>query len=198
MLAPWGLVVLLGLAGCGQATTTDGAATGGTGPTSGEATAPTAATEDGMEPDDSSSAGATEPDLLVPTSVPLGAAELPNDPRGAELTVVVGGPGGDQPPVTLSCDWSTGVATGSHPQAEQACADLLVAVTAGNPFTPAPADVMCTQQYGGDATAEITGAVLDAEGGPVDVAATFSLTDGCEIDRWQQLGAVLSPYSGAT
>jgi len=199
LLAPWGLLLALALAGCGQGTTPDGAAPGGGGPTTGAAPAPTDATEDGMEPDDSSTEpDSTQPDLLVPPSAPVGAAELPSDPSGAELTLVVGGPDGDQPPVTLSCDWSAGVATGSHPQAEQACADLLAAVTAGNPFTPVPADALCTQQYGGDATAEISGAVLDAQGAPVDVAATFSLTDGCQIDRWQRLGAVLGPYAGTT
>lgn len=194
-----GLVVATALlAGCGQAVTEDddSAPTGG-------AAAPPQTTEDPMSPDDGTTdaqptAGASEPDLLLPPSPPVGAAELPVDPSGAELTVVVGGPDGDQPPVTLSCDWAAGTATGSHPQADQACADLLAAVTAGNPFAPVSPDAMCTQQYGGDATAEVTGAVLDAEGGPVDVAATFSLTDGCEIGRWQAMGAVLGPYGGAT
>ena len=56
---------------------------------------------------------------------------------------------------------------------------------------------MCTQQYGGDAVVEVTGAVLAADGGPVDVSARFTLTDGCEIDRWDRLGAVLAPYRGS-
>ncbi|WP_435375666.1 SSI family serine proteinase inhibitor [Aquipuribacter sp. MA13-6] len=190
------LVATALLAGCGQA------GTDGAGPTTGAAAAPAQTTEDPMNPDDSptgpdTTPEATEPELLLPPSPPVGAAELPVDPVGAELTVVVGGPDGDQPPVTLSCDWATGTATGSHPQAQQACADLLAAVTAGNPFAPVAPDAMCTQQYGGDATAEITGAVLDAEGGPVDVAATFALTDGCQISRWQAMGAVLGPFGGA-
>ncbi|WP_380164513.1 SSI family serine proteinase inhibitor [Jannaschia sp. R86511] len=189
------------LAGCGAGTGGDAAGGGDDpGPTGTGAPTDATTTEDDVDQDQGTTGpttGGTEPDVLLPSSPPLGAADLPADPAGAELTIVVGGPdaGG---PVTLSCDWSAGTATGSHPDPERACADLLVALGAGNPFTPVAPDAMCTQVYGGDATAEVTGAVLDAEGGPVDVAGTFALTDGCEIDRWQRLGAVLSPYGGTT
>lgn len=226
LLAPWGpaavLTLVVMLSGCGGTGTgigTDEAARGGPStaattedgmaPQTDETDGPTTdgPTPDGPTPDGPTPEGSTtgptapgsEPDLLLPPATPsAGAAELPVDPRGAELTLVVGGPDGAQPPVTLSCDWAAGVATGSHPQPEQACADLRAAVGGANPFTPVAPDAICTQQYGGDATAEVSGAVLDAEGGPVDVAATFSLTDGCQISRWQRLGAVLAPYRGTT
>lgn len=121
---------------------------------------------------------------------------MPSDPAGAELVLVAGPEGAEQPPVVLSCDFAGGTFSGDHPLAEQACADLRAALQAGNPFAPVPPDVMCTQQYGGDAVVRVTGAVLAADGAPVDVDATFTLTDGCEISRFEALGAVLSPYGG--
>ena len=133
--------------------------------------------------------------LPVPSGL-IGDAPLPVDPAGADLVLVTGPPGAQQPPVTLTCDWAGGTASGTHPQAERACADLRAAVRAGNPFAPVSPDAMCTQQYGGDAVFEVTGAVLAADGAPVDVAATFTLTDGCQIGRFDAMGAVLGPYRG--
>ena len=47
-------------------------------------------------------------------------------------------------------------------------------------FTARPdKDVICTQQYGGPQTASITG---ELNGTPV--VGSFSLTDGCQISRW--------------
>ena len=122
---------------------------------------------------------------------------LPPDPVGADLVLVVGPPGAQQPPVTLVCDWAGGTSGGTHPHAGPACADLLTAVGAGDPFAPVPPDVMCTQQYGGDAVVQVTGAVRGGDGSSLDVSATFSLTDGCQIDRFGAMGAVLAPYRGA-
>ena len=45
---------------------------------------------------------------------------------------------------------------------------------------------MCTQQYGGPATARVTGTW---QGQHVD--ATFDRTNGCEIARWNTLRPVL-------
>ncbi|WP_376984158.1 SSI family serine proteinase inhibitor [Aquipuribacter hungaricus] len=205
------LVLLLG--GCGQGTGT--AAPGGpaTAAASGDPT--TAPGGDGMDSTDGtgstdgtdSTGPAQEPDgttvptgevapLPVPSGLP-GGAPLPPDPAGADLTLVVGPPGAQQPPVTLVCDWTAGAASGTHPQAAQACADLRAAVTAGDPFAPVAPDAMCTQQYGGDAVVEVTGAVLAADGAPVDVAAVYTLTDGCETRRFTAMGAVLAPYRGS-
>jgi len=125
-----------------------------------------------------------------------GGADLPADPAGADLVLTAGPPGAQQPPVTLACDWAAGTASGTHPQAAQACADLLAAVQAGNPFAPVAPDAMCTQQFGGDAVVEVSGTVLGPDGAPVDVAATYTLTDGCQIGRFEAMGAVLAPYRG--
>lgn len=129
-------------------------------------------------------------------SVPVAGA-LVTDPAGADLVLVVAGPAGQQPPVTLGCDWRAGTSTGSHPDAATACRDLLAAVQTGDPFAPVPPDTLCTQVFGGDAVVEVSGVVLDADGTPVDVAGRFSLTDGCEIDRFDRMGAVLRPYGGS-
>lgn len=67
---------------------------------------------------------------------------------------------------------------------------------AGDPFAPVPPDTMCTQIYGGDAVVETTGVVRGADGQEVQVGARYTLTNGCEIDRWGRLGAVLSPWGG--
>jgi hypothetical protein len=44
-----------------------------------------------------------------------------------------------------------------------------------------PADVACTEIYGGPATARVRGTL---QGKPVD--ARFSRTNGCEIARWER------------
>ena len=53
-------------------------------------------------------------------------------------------------------------------------------------LSPPPKDVACTQIYGGDATALVTGRI-----GGKDVYATFNLTDGCQIERWRRLSWLL-------
>ncbi|MFD5057392.1 SSI family serine proteinase inhibitor [Streptomyces sp. NPDC058394] len=83
-------------------------------------------------------------------------------------------------------------AGGTHPVAQQACDRLaeLAQPTDRNagadPFRPVPADAMCTQQFGGSATARVTGSW---RGQHVD--ASFNRTNGCEIARWNTLRPVL-------
>jgi hypothetical protein len=54
-------------------------------------------------------------------------------------------------------------------------------------FEPTPADVACTQQFGGPQTATISG-TLEGE----QVAGRFSRQDGCEIARWDKVSALLA------
>nr|WTB32367.1 subtilase-type protease inhibitor [Streptomyces sp. NBC_00830] len=83
-------------------------------------------------------------------------------------------------------------AGGTHPVAQQACDRLaeLAEPTDRNggtdPFRPVPADAMCTQQFGGSATARVTGTW---RGQHVDTS--FDRTNGCEIARWNTLRPVL-------
>lgn len=187
-LTLWTVGLALAVAGCGQGATDAG---GGTSTPTGTPT--DEATEDQMP-------GTTEvPDPLEPPAGGAAVPDMPSAPAGAELTVVLTTGGVEQPPVTLTCDWSAGTAGGSHPEPDQACTDLLAAVRGGNPFLPVPPDAMCTQVFGGEAAATVSGAILAEDGGPVDVTADYSLTDGCEIDRWETMGAVLAPFrDGAT
>ncbi|MEU8540045.1 SSI family serine proteinase inhibitor [Streptomyces sp. NPDC048717] len=76
---------------------------------------------------------------------------------------------------------------GTHPAAASACRRLRQLAQAGeNPFSPVPQGQMCTQLYGGPATARVTGTW---QGHRVD--ARFSRINGCETDRWDNLRPVL-------
>lgn len=78
-------------------------------------------------------------------------------------------------------------AGGSHPDARAACEHLdRQTVWGRSPFAPVQEGGMCTMQYGGPATAHITGTWA---GRPVD--ATYQRDDGCEIARWDALVPVL-------
>jgi len=54
-------------------------------------------------------------------------------------------------------------------------------------MAPTPDNVACTQNYGGPETATIKGTM---RGEPVD--ASFTRTDGCEIERWKKVEPLLS------
>jgi hypothetical protein len=81
---------------------------------------------------------------------------------------------------TLTC---VGFVEGSHPDAEAACAALKAMA---DPFAPLPADVVCTEQFGGPQTARVLGRW---NGEPVDLEV--SRTDGCRIAQWDRLGPLL-------
>jgi Subtilisin inhibitor-like len=84
------------------------------------------------------------------------------------------GPDGESHEATLTCDPDGG----SHPDPAGACAALLENADA---LEPVPGDVACTEIYGGHQVATITGSV----------EARFSRANGCEIDRWDRVQAVL-------
>nr|WSX50994.1 subtilase-type protease inhibitor [Streptomyces sp. NBC_00974] len=78
-------------------------------------------------------------------------------------------------------------AAGTHPQAEEACARLEALARAGkDPFAADPGEQLCSMVYGGRATARITGTW---HGHRVD--SEFRRTNGCEINRWNELEPVL-------
>lgn len=86
---------------------------------------------------------------------------------------------------TLTCD----PAGGTHPNPEQACETL---AAAKNPFAPVPADMACTEIWGGPQTATVTGTY---RGQPV--SASYNRTNGCEIARWDAIAPVLVIQGGA-
>ncbi|MCE0536940.1 subtilase-type protease inhibitor [Kineosporia rhizophila] len=80
----------------------------------------------------------------------------------------------------LTCD----PAGGDHPDAEAACAALESNGDKAVPTTPT--DSVCTQIFGGEQTAVVTGTWQGKA-----VNATFSRQDGCEISRWDALTPLL-------
>jgi hypothetical protein len=54
-------------------------------------------------------------------------------------------------------------------------------------FAPTPPGQACTQIFGGPETATVKGTL---HGEPVD--ATFSRSDGCEVERWKAVEPLLS------
>jgi hypothetical protein len=110
-----------------------------------------------------------------PTSDP--AAGSDTEQADNDLQVEFDAGDGTEPQTwTLSC---LGVVEGSHPDPEAACAHLR---TLEDPFTPIPADDVCTEQFGGPQTAHVTGRW---PGEPVDLE--LSRIDGCHISQWDAL-----------
>ncbi|MBM3691289.1 MAG: hypothetical protein FJW76_04710 [Actinobacteria bacterium] len=78
-------------------------------------------------------------------------------------------------------------AGGNHPHPNLACREIRRAV---NPFKKPASDEICTKIYGGPQQAVVTGVWAGKK-----VNRKFTRTDGCEINRWQQLQVTLSGKS---
>ena len=98
-----------------------------------------------------------------------------------EVTVTFWPEGADGASVeaTLTCE----PAAGTHPDPEAACAALATDPAA---LEPVPADSVCTMIFGGPEQATVVGVV---NGEDVDVA--FERSNGCELDRWDRMAALL-------
>ncbi|WP_087095984.1 SSI family serine proteinase inhibitor [Nocardiopsis sp. JB363] len=83
---------------------------------------------------------------------------------------------------TLTC----APAGGDHPDPEAACAAIDELGT--EPFTMDTSDMACTMQVGGPEEARVTGHVEDTE-----IDTEFNKRNGCEIDRFGDVEAVLNP-----
>jgi hypothetical protein len=77
-------------------------------------------------------------------------------------------------------------AGGTLPRAAQACGKL--DAIKGNPFLPVPANVACTDVYGGPETARVVGTFRGRT-----VWVTFRQTNGCEIARWNKVSFLFQP-----
>ena len=107
---------------------------------------------------------------------PAPSASVPAE--GTSLTIVATAAEDAVPKTyTLTCD----PAGGDHPQAQEACD--AVAKAGADVFDPVPGDQACTEIYGGPQVATVKGTF---DGRAID--ASFSRTNGCEIDRWERLG----------
>ncbi|NEB73819.1 hypothetical protein G3I40_00950 [Streptomyces sp. SID14478] len=115
---------------------------------------------------------------------PFGSPDMPVAPGGDHLTVTVVDSGtGNDGTSELEC----GPDGGTHADPAAACARLdELAGDGQDPFAPVPDGAFCTMQYGGNATAHITG-TWHARA----VDASYSLANGCEISRWNALRPVL-------
>ncbi len=108
------------------------------------------------------------------------AADAPE--ATTSLTVVVQPRGEDGPSreTTLTCD----PPGGTHPDPAAACAALEAEPAALEPLGD---DVACTQIYGGPERAAVDGVLAGR-----DVHAELNRANGCEIDRWERLQALLA------
>ncbi|MFJ7075158.1 SSI family serine proteinase inhibitor [Streptomyces sp. NPDC098781] len=126
------------------------------------------------------------PAVASPQAAPVLA--LPSlqgpDRAGDHLTVTVSGAGGGADGTHELICHPTG---GDHPDAAGACAVLDRGTRWGkDAFAPVAQDGLCTMQYGGPATAHVTGTWA---GRPVD--ARYDRSNGCEIARWDRLVPLL-------
>lgn len=126
--------------------------------------------------------------LVAASAVPAGAHSadglLGLSRGGDHLTVTVRNAGGGADGrYELYCH----PGAGDHPDVRGACATLDRGTRWGkDSFAPVPDGSVCTMQYGGAATAHVTGTWA---GRPVD--ARFERGNGCEIARWDRLVPVL-------
>ncbi|MEE1803587.1 SSI family serine proteinase inhibitor [Streptomyces sp. JV176] len=129
---------------------------------------------------------------LAPVPLPLSEEAWPQSAAapGDQLTVTVAksGVAGSDGTYRLTCR----PVGGTHQRARAAC-DRLAELAGGSqdPFAPVSRNAACTMQYGGDATARVSGTW---RGRSVD--ASFNKKNGCEISRWRALEPVL-PGNGA-
>ncbi|MCT9005427.1 SSI family serine proteinase inhibitor [Streptomyces sp. NPDC054766] len=123
--------------------------------------------------------GVALPALMPPPARPEDSADSAD-----RLTVTVHDVGGGADGTfELECH----PAGGSHPHAAEACDRLDRMTTWGkDTFAPVPPDTLCTMEYGGPATAHVTGTWA---GRPVD--ARYDRSNGCEISRWNALMPLL-------
>ena len=180
------VLALAGLAGCS-----------GT-PAPGGSSSATSAPSSSVSPSDT-------PSKPTPTQVPttLGPEDTTPDPSlpavkptpgqgNAELSITVLESADAAPQhYTLVCIDGAPAAESKHPTADAACTALK-----NNPsllsHAPIKSDQECTQQFGGPQTAKVTGAVDGME-----ISASFSRTDGCQIALWDAASAIIGSSGGA-
>ncbi|WP_326766718.1 subtilase-type protease inhibitor [Streptomyces sp. NBC_01591] len=120
----------------------------------------------------------------LPLPLPLPLPVLQDDAH-THLTFTVSG--SEKSAAEGAFELECGPAGGSHPAAQEACGRLDELTGKGtDPFAPVPKDAVCTMQFGGPATARVTGTW---QGRNIDT--TFSQNNGCEISRWNNLRPVL-------
>ena len=69
------------------------------------------------------------------------------------------------------------IVKGTHPNRVAICKKLIQSGT--KIFAPVPAQIMCSQIYGGDQIGKVVGSVTGKK-----VTATFNRINGCQVSRW--------------
>ena len=119
--------------------------------------------------------------LAVVAVCAAGCGEDASPAAELEVTLWPAGMSGPMEGWTLRCE----PAGGTLPAQEQACRRL---DELEDPFAPVPADVACTQIFGGPEVARVEGSY---RGDRVD--ARFTRHNGCEIARWNRLAFLIAP-----
>ncbi|MCQ1993810.1 hypothetical protein [Arthrobacter sp. zg-Y1171] len=158
--------------------------------------------DSGRSPDSGESTGSPSESTTAPAS-PVGSPTPTGSPTPApgtggtaaeapvSLTVEFSADGTTPSSTwTLQCDGAAPREGSTVPDPAGACA-VLAEQGAAALAEPA-AGLMCTQEIRGMQRAHVTGMV---RGEAVDT--TFSLTDGCQISRWERLTALLGPADGS-
>ncbi|MEU9364981.1 SSI family serine proteinase inhibitor [Streptomyces avermitilis] len=123
------------------------------------------------------------PTTAYAQGLPLPPPKVRVDDVGDHLTVTVSHAGRADGTYRLRCH----PGGGSHPDPGGACGTLDRRTVWGrDPFAPVAPDGLCTMQYGGPATAYVTGTWA---GRPVN--ATYDRSNGCQIARWNDLVPLL-------
>ena len=185
------VLALAGLAGCSGTPAPGGSSSASSAPSSSVSS--------------SASSPSTAPSKPTPTQVPttLGPEDTTPNPSlpgvtptpgqgNAELSITVLESADAAPQhYTLVCIDGAPAAESKHPTADAACTALK-----NNPSllsqAPVKSDQECTQQFGGPQTAKVTGAVDGME-----ISASFSRTDGCQIALWDAASAIIGSSGGA-
>jgi subtilisin inhibitor-like len=116
-------------------------------------------------------------DEVVAAEGPSARLSISAWPRGAQA--------GPARRWTLTCN----PVSGTHPNAERACARL---GSVSTPFRRVPRDAVCTEIYGGPQEAFVTGTF---RGRPI--SAHFNRVNGCEIARWDRIRVLFPIPVGA-
>jgi hypothetical protein len=114
--------------------------------------------------------------LLATGCMSRSSSEGEGDDSGTTSLEISVTPGGEAPTKiwTLRCPDG-----GTLPGAAEACSKL---ESLDDPFAPVPADVACTEIYGGPQEADVRGTFKGRQ-----VEAQFNRTNGCEIERWDRV-----------
>ncbi|MBT2584880.1 SSI family serine proteinase inhibitor [Arthrobacter sp. ISL-95] len=138
-----------------------------------------------------SQAPSSAPSSSSPSNTATPGASAATGAGNAELSItLVETPESAPQTLTLVCKDGAPAAESSHPSAAKACTTLKNGPTILSP-APTRTDQACTMQYGGPATAKVTGSVDGKE-----VSASFNRTDGCQIALWDAAKSVLGSDGG--